>query len=94
MRVGSLKQGEGVDAWGMERLRELLRVIAEAQGVALPSETESLFDADVLDSFGLLEFLTTIEEELNIKIPDEDLVPSNFETLAKIRAYLNGQLRK
>ena len=76
----------------MERVAELLRQTADAQGVVLPSETESLFDADVLDSFGLLEFLTAIEEEFNIKIPDDDLVPANFETIAKIRTYINGQL--
>ena len=78
----------------MERVVELLREIAEAQGVALPADTGSLFDAGVLDSFGLLEFLTRIEEELSLRIPDEDLVPSNFDTIAKMRAYLNGQLRK
>jgi acyl carrier protein len=72
----------------MERVFELLREIADIQGVALPSETESLFDAGVLDSFGLLEFLTAVEKELGVKIPDEDLIPSNFDSIAKIRSYL------
>jgi acyl carrier protein len=76
----------------MERVVELLRQTADAQGVTLPSETESLIDAGVLDSFGLLEFLTTIEQEFNIAIPDDDLVPTNFDTIAKIRAYLDGRL--
>ncbi len=78
----------------MEHIIELLRVTADAQGVALPSDTESLFDAGVLDSFGMLEFITLIEEEFNIKIPDDDLVPSNFETIAKVRTYVNGRMEQ
>jgi D-alanine--poly(phosphoribitol) ligase subunit 2 len=76
----------------MERVVELLREIADVQGVALPSDRESLFDAGVLDSFGLLEFLTAIEKELDVTIPEEDLVPSNFDTITKIRSYLNGRI--
>jgi acyl carrier protein len=76
----------------MERVVELLQEIADVQGVDLPSETESLFDAGVLDSFGLLEFLTGLEKELNISIPDEDLIPSNFDTIAKLRSYLNDRV--
>jgi acyl carrier protein len=75
----------------MERFVELLREIADVQGVALPSDRESLFDAGVLDSFGMLEFLTSVEKDLNVTIPDEDLTPSNFDTIAKIRSYLNGR---
>jgi D-alanine--poly(phosphoribitol) ligase subunit 2 len=76
----------------MERVVELLREIADVQGVELPSDKESLFDAGVLDSFGLLEFLTALEQELDVTIPDADLVPSNFDTIAKIRSYLNGRI--
>lgn len=76
----------------MDRVVELLREIAEVQGVSLPSERESLFDAGVLDSFGLLEFLTTLEKDLNVIIPDKDLVPANFDTIAKINSYLSGRL--
>jgi acyl carrier protein len=75
----------------MERFVELLREIADVQGVALPSDRESLFDAGVLDSFGMLEFLTSVEKDLNVTIPNEDLTPSNFDTIAKIRSYLNGR---
>lgn len=76
----------------MERVVELLSEIATVQGVALPSETDSLFDAGVLDSFGMLEFLTALEKELNVSIPDEDLLPANFDTIAKIRSYLNERV--
>ena len=76
---------------GMERVVALLFQIANAQGVALPSHTESLFDAGVLDSFGLLEFITAIEEEFTMKISDDDLVPANFETISEIHAYVDSR---
>jgi len=76
----------------MERIVGYLRKIAEGEGVPLPSETESLIESGVLDSFGLLEFVSVIEEASNMKIPDDDLVPANFETIAKIRSYINGRL--
>jgi acyl carrier protein len=78
----------------MERVVELLCQIANAQGVVLPSDKESLINSGVLDSFGLLEFLTAIEEEFKMKIPDKDLIPSNFDTIEKIQTYINGRSAK
>lgn len=72
----------------IERVTGYLQHMAEAQGVSFPSETESLFRAGVLDSFGLLEFIGFLEGELNLEIPDADLLAGNFETLATIRGYL------
>jgi len=75
-----------------ERVFGYLQQMAAAQGVALPPETESLFGSGVLDSFGLLEFVEFIEEELNIQIPDDDLLAGNFETVAKIRVYISERM--
>ena len=65
---------------------------AQAQGVALPGESDSLFDQRVLDSFGLLEFIGFLEGTFAIKIPDEDLTPDRFETIEKIREYIESQV--
>jgi len=86
--------GEGKNSRVMERVVAYLRETAEVQGVTLPPETESLIEAGVLDSFGVLEFVTMIEQEMNIKIPEDDLVPSNFETIAKINEYVNGRFEE
>jgi acyl carrier protein len=44
----------------------------------------------VLDSFDLVDFVADLEKECNVKVPDSDLHPSKFETLAKISAYLSS----
>jgi acyl carrier protein len=62
--------------------------------VLLPAEEESLFDAGVRDSFGMIEFIATLENDLTIRVPDEHLVASNFDTIAKIRSYLRGRLEE
>ena len=41
------------------------------------------------DSLDLFEMLFTLEEELGVMIPDEDL--AELRTLADVLAYLNGQ---
>jgi acyl carrier protein len=70
--IASAIDARAEEASMMKRVVELFRETADVQGVGLPSERQSLFDAGVLDSFGLLEFLTAVEKDLNIRIPDED----------------------
>ncbi len=54
---------------------------------AIPANA-SLFDTGVLDSFSLAEFITVIEDATGISIPDADLNPETFETIAKTEAYI------
>jgi acyl carrier protein len=61
---------------------------AEDARVAMPGPDESLFNAGVLDSFSLVDFVTTIETEYGISVGDADLRPENFETVEKVEAYV------
>lgn len=45
--------------------------------IQLDFETD-LFSAGVLDSFGMVEYLVTLEKEFNIKISNDDLIPQNL----------------
>ncbi len=40
------------------------------------------------DSTQLLEFILQLEEEFDIIIPDEDLIPANFSSLQAIAEYI------
>jgi acyl carrier protein len=72
-----------------EEIREALARVAKAP---LPTDREaSLFDTGVIDSFDLVDLVADLEKEFNIKVPDNDLHPSKFESLAKIAAYLSSQ---
>lgn len=52
------------------------------------SNTESLIDAGLIDSTGILELVAFLEERFNIEIADADLVPDNFDSIDRIVAYV------
>ncbi len=56
-----------------------------------PSPEESLFESGLLDSFALADFVGGLEREFSIRIPDSDLSPRKFDTLARIEAYLQSR---
>jgi acyl carrier protein len=56
--------------------------------VALPGPDDSLFRAGVLDSFSLVEFVEMLERECGVPVPDADLRPEQFETIARIEAFV------
>jgi acyl carrier protein len=55
---------------------------------ALPDRDGSLFRAGVLDSFSLVDFVTLLESECGIRVGDDDMRPENFDTLAKVEAFV------
>ena len=54
----------------------------------LPADEDSLFDAGYLDSFALTEVVSELEKEFGIRIPDSDLNPGRFESIARIVEYV------
>ena len=56
------------------------------------SDTESLIDAGLIDSTGILELVAFLEERFKIEIADADLVPANFDSINAIVAYVGRVL--
>jgi acyl carrier protein len=52
------------------------------------ADGHSLIQSGVVDSTGVLELITHLEESLSIRIPPEDMVPANFDSIDAICAYL------
>ncbi|MES1256980.1 MAG: acyl carrier protein [Acidobacteriota bacterium] len=57
-----------------------------------PDPEESLFDSGYLDSFALTDMVSELEREFGVSIPDTDLSPRRFETVARIDSYLDSHL--
>jgi D-alanine--poly(phosphoribitol) ligase subunit 2 len=55
------------------------------------SPDESLFESGLLDSFALPDMITALENEFGIKVPDSDLTPRKFESVASIGRYVEGR---
>ena len=56
-----------------------------------PGVDESLFDSGVLDSFAISDLVIAIEKEFHISIPESDLSPRKFESIARIERYLDSR---
>ena len=53
-----------------------------------PAPEASLFESGLLDSFALADLVGGLEREFKIRIPDSDLTPRKFDTVARIEAYV------
>jgi len=71
-------------------ITDFLKESAESAGVAPPVNGDDLFKTGVLDSFALVDFVTVLESHCGIKIPDSDVVPTNFQTLQAIENYVQA----
>jgi acyl carrier protein len=52
---------------------------------------DSLFDSGLLDSFALPDMVSALEREFGIKVPDSDLTPRKFESIASIGRYIESR---
>ena len=69
-----------------QRLRAVVEKVAEKPVPEDPEE--SLFESGLLDSFQLPDLVGAIEQEFSIRVPDADLNPRKFDSLARMEAYL------
>jgi acyl carrier protein len=64
-------------------------VAAVAQGPLPDAVDASLFDSGVLDSWSMMDLVSRLEQALGVKVPDSDMRPQNFESLARIVSYFD-----
>ena len=69
-----------------ERILAVLKSVSQKPVPADPDE--SLFDSGVLDSFALPDMVSALEKEFGIKVPDSDLNPRKFDSVARIANYV------
>ena len=55
---------------------------------------EALVSSGVLDSMALLRLVSFLEERFSVVVEDGELIPTNFETLNKINAYVKMKSQK
>ena len=56
------------------------------------TDEESLLEAGILDSVGVLQVVGFIEQQYGIAVTDDEMMPENFETLAAIAAFVERRL--
>lgn len=78
----------------MDRRERIVKVVQETAKKPLAVDPEeSLFESGVLDSFVLPDLVSALETEFGIQVPDADLNPRKFDSIARIDAYLETRLQ-
>jgi acyl carrier protein len=54
----------------------------------LPADL-SLIDNDLIDSTGILELVSFLEERFAIQVADADIVPANLDTIDRIAGFIS-----
>jgi acyl carrier protein len=55
---------------------------------ALDDDDYPLLDNQVIDSLGVFQLVSFLEDEFGIEVDDEELVPDNFATIGRIVALV------
>lgn len=71
-----------------DRIAALVRAILEKRGAARPvGRDEALTDCGI-SSLDMVNLMLAVETEFDLKIPDRDMTPSNFRSIARIEALI------
>ena len=72
-----------------ERVREIiLERVPKSRKEGLGS-TDQLLSGGLLDSLGILDVVTILEQTFDLTVDDEELVPENFESIESISAFIH-----
>ncbi|HSP25832.1 MAG TPA: acyl carrier protein [Saliniramus sp.] len=52
---------------------------------------DSLIENDIVDSTGILELVAFIEDRYGILVADAEIVPANFDTIARLRRFVSAK---
>lgn len=63
-------------------------ILFNVNGYPYPDDT-SFLETGVVDSMGIMELVMFVEEEFQISIKDEEVIPDHFDSVSKISAYVH-----
>ena len=75
----------------MDAKTEIRKFIIDKFYVASPaalSDDASLLDEGIMDSTGVLEVITFIEGSFGLHVEDEEMLPDNLDSIARITAFV------
>lgn len=52
------------------------------------ADDASLLDSGVIDSLGVLDIVSFLEESFGVKVGDEELTPQNFESVGALARFV------
>lgn len=56
-------------------------------------DDDSFLEKGIIDSTGVLELVSLLEERYSIRVEDEDLIPQNLDSVNGLKRYVESKLR-
>ncbi len=56
------------------------------------AHNDSLLEAGIVDSTGILEIVAHLEERYGMKVDNDEMVPENLDTIANIGAFVKRKI--
>ncbi|WP_257307349.1 acyl carrier protein [Geothrix campi] len=58
----------------------------------LYGDAASFLQEGIIDSLGVMELVTYVEKQYGISVADDELLPSNFDSVSQLSAYITSKL--
>ncbi len=55
-------------------------------------EDASFLEEGIVDSLGVMELVSFVEDQFGVGVDDQDITPENFDSVVKLAAYVRGKL--
>jgi acyl carrier protein len=75
-----------------EDIRQFIRKNFVFDARRVLEDKESLLGSGVIDSTGILELISYLEEHFAVKFEDTELTGENFDSVEKITSFVSGKL--
>jgi acyl carrier protein len=63
------------------------------KGYTYPDDA-SFLESGIIDSLGIIELVTFVEKKYGISVADNELLPENFDSVAKLGSYIVNKSAK
>ena len=64
-------------------------LFGDSNGLA---DNTSFLEEGIIDSTGILELVTFLEEEFSITVEDEELIPENLDSINNVTSFLERKI--
>jgi acyl carrier protein len=58
------------------------------------SNSDSFLERGIIDSTGILELISFLEEQVGIKVEDEEMIPENLDSIDNLLAFISRKQNK
>ncbi len=58
------------------------------------SDEDSFLEKGIIDSTGIMEIVSYVEDEFNISVHDEEMIPENLDTINNLARFITKKTEK